>query len=214
MLVAGVALLALSPLIFLIAIAIKLDSPGPILYRQIRIGLDRRALAERAGVPEEVSGLRMRDLGGRPFSIYKFRTMKVGAERHSGPVWASPNDDRTTRVGKYLRRYRLDEIPQFLNVLKGDMAVVGPRPERPSFVTYLRGEVEGYQDRHRVPPGITGWAQVNQDPDQNLDDVQRKLEYDLEYLQRRSLAFDLRIMLKTLPVMMVGDREQEREIES
>ncbi len=210
--VAGLALLLLSPLILLIAIAIKLDSPGPILYRQIRIGIDRRTDG-RGGGPDP-SVRRAADLGGRPFAILKFRTMQVNAERHTGPVWASREDNRTTRIGRYLRKYRLDEIPQFLNVLRGEMSVVGPRPERPSFVTHLRGEFEGYQRRHLVPPGITGWAQVNQEPDQELDDVRRKLEYDLEYLQRRSLAFDLRIMLKTLPVMLEGDREQAREGES
>jgi lipopolysaccharide/colanic/teichoic acid biosynthesis glycosyltransferase len=213
-LVASITLVLLSPLILLIAVVIRLDSPGPILYRQIRIGIDRRRLDHVVRDGGSSSKQRATDLGGRPFTIYKFRTMRDDAERQSGPVWATPDDSRTTRVGRFLRKYRLDEIPQFLNVLKGEMSVVGPRPERPSFVTHLRTEFEGYQLRHRVPPGITGWAQINQEPDQSLDDVKRKLEYDLEYLQRRSLAFDLRIMLKTLPVMMEGDRQQAREGDS
>lgn len=220
--VAGVALAVLSPLMLLIAVAIKLDSRGPVFYRQVRIGLDRRALRAALADPrgaetgdlDESAGRRSEDLGGRPFTIYKFRTMHVDAERQTGPVWASLNDHRTTRVGRFLRHYRLDEIPQFLNVLKGEMAVVGPRPERPSFVTTLKEELEEYRLRQRVPPGITGWAQVNHRPDQDLNDVQRKLQYDLEYLRRRSLAFDLRIMLKTLPVMFEGIRDQDRARET
>ena len=128
--------------------------------------------------------------------------MHVNAERETGPVWAAPNDQRITRVGNVLRRYRLDEIPQFWNVLRGDMAIVGPRPERPSFVRMLSGELDGYGLRHRVRPGITGWAQVNQEPDQTIDDVRSKLEYDLAYLDQRSFSLDLRIMLRTVPVML------------
>ncbi|MFQ5688818.1 MAG: sugar transferase [Gemmatimonadota bacterium] len=200
-LVASLALILALPLLILIAIAIKLDSRGPVFYRQLRIGLDRRAvLGDESG-----NGLRTADLGGQPFVIYKFRTMHLDAEARTGPVWAARRDERTTRVGRVLRRYRLDEIPQFLNVLRGEMSVVGPRPERPSFVSHLRREFLDYCLRQRVRPGITGWAQVNQPSDQSLDDVRQKLRYDLEYLNRRSLAFDLRIMLKTLPVMLEGE---------
>lgn len=202
--VAVVALLILAPLIVLIAVAVKLDSPGPVLYRQLRVGLDRR----NSGGDNASRGRRRNDIGGRPFEIYKFRTMRIDAEEGTGPVWAARQDERTTRVGRFLRRYRLDEIPQFLNVIKGDMAVVGPRPERPSFVQQLREELDGYPLRQRVRPGITGWAQVNQEPDQSLEDVRSKLQYDLEYLHRRSLAFDLRIMLKTLPVMLEGQQQK------
>ncbi len=202
---AGGALLILSPLMLLIALAIRLDSRGPILYRQLRIGLDRR---DRR-TPEEYHSRRTADLGGRPFTLLKFRTMKVNAERETGPVWAAPDDDRATRVGRFLRQYRLDEIPQFWNVLTGDMAIVGPRPERPSFVRMLSDELDGYGLRHRVRPGITGWAQVNQEADQTIEDVRSKLKYDLEYLDRRSLALDLRIMLRTVPVML--DRIRNRD---
>jgi len=196
--ISALALLILAPLGLLAAIAILLDSRGPVLYRQLRIGLDRRD----DDLDEDALTRRTADLGGRPFTIYKFRTMRVDAERDTGPVWAAPDDERVTRVGRILRRYRLDEIPQLWNVLRGDMSIVGPRPERPLFVHRLRAEVEGYPLRHRVRPGITGWAQVNQEPDQTVDDVKGKLRYDLEYLQRRSVSFDLRIMLRTLPVMV------------
>jgi len=195
-LVAVVCLIVLSPVILVVAIAIKLDSRGPILYRQLRIGLDRRRRDQAAA-----SSRRTGDLGGRPFVMYKFRTMHTNAEVGTGPVWASQNDGRTTRVGRFLRRHRLDEIPQFWNVIKGDMSVVGPRPERPGFVQILRDEIDGYALRHRVPPGITGWAQVNRTPDQSVEDVRRKLEYDLEYMRRRSVWFDLRVMLRTVVVV-------------
>jgi lipopolysaccharide/colanic/teichoic acid biosynthesis glycosyltransferase len=200
---ATAALALLSPLVLLIAIAIKLDSRGPVFYRQLRIGLDRRGWRPREDEDDPLAlSRRTADLGGNPFTIYKFRTMELDAEDQTGPVWATQEDQRVTRAGRFLRPYRLDEIPQFLNVLRGEMSIVGPRPERPAFVHVLRSELEEYPLRHRVPPGITGWAQVNQEADQTLDDVRQKLEYDLEYLRRRSLSFDLRIMLQTVPVML------------
>lgn len=198
--VALVALILLSPVMLVIAVAIKLDSPGPVLYRQLRVGLDRRGLDRRGD-----GGRRTVDIGGRPFMLYKFRTMQVDAEAETGPTWSSSDDQRVTRVGRFLRRHRLDELPQLWNVVKGEMSVVGPRPERPSLVSYLREEVDGYPLRQKVLPGITGWAQVNQDSDQTLDDVRSKLRFDLEYLQDRSLMFDLRIMARTVPVMLERD---------
>jgi lipopolysaccharide/colanic/teichoic acid biosynthesis glycosyltransferase len=206
---AALALTLLSPVALLIVVAIKLDSRGPVFYRQLRIGLDRRGRTLGAGRDGAMFARRTADLGGSPVTMDKFRTMHEDAEDHTGPVWATREDARVTRVGRFLRPYRLDEIPQFWNVLRGEMSIVGPRPERPSFVQVLRSEFEEYPLRQRVPPGITGWAQVNQDPDQTLDDVRQKLEYDLEYLRRRSLSFDLRIMLRTLPVML--ERWSERE---
>jgi len=222
--VAAISLILLSPLLLIIAIGIKLDSPGPIMYRQVRVGLDRRygfldrPVGRRAadlglrradfdGVDKRLDqrsggARRAEDVGGRPFLIHKFRTMHLDAEEQTGPVWAAATDSRTTRFGRLLRRYRLDEIPQFWNVLKGDMAVVGPRPERPSFVRHLRGELRDYPIRQKVKPGITGLAQVSQAADQTLDDVRKKLDFDLAYVRRRSLTADLRIMLKTLPVML------------
>jgi lipopolysaccharide/colanic/teichoic acid biosynthesis glycosyltransferase len=198
-----VALTLLLPVILIVGFIIKLDSPGPVLYRQLRVGLNRRNLLD----DDDSSGRRVNDLGGRPFSICKFRTMYTNAEIETGPVWATPNDARTTRIGQVLRRTRIDEIPQFWNVLKGEMSVVGPRPERPTFVRHLRREVNGYQLRNRVRPGITGWAQVNQGYDTDLESVRRKVGYDLEYVRRQSLLFDLWIMLKTLPVMINREKE-------
>lgn len=203
--VALVALVVLLPVIVLIAVAIKLDSQGPVLYRQLRVGLDRRTDRDE----KDRTGRRVSDLGGRPFMICKFRTMRVDAELDSGPIWAAPRDARATRIGRFLRRSRLDEIPQFWNVLKGEMSVVGPRPERPNFVLELQREIGGYRLRNRVPPGITGWAQVHRGYDQSIDDVRAKLDYDLEYVRKRSLWFDLMIMLKTLPVMVERDEDAQ-----
>ena len=195
------ALIVLAPFILLVALLVRLDSPGPVFYRQQRVGLDRRAMGERG--PK--GGRRMSNIGGQPFLITKFRSMRADAELESGPVWAQENDPRVTRVGRALRRTRLDELPQFWNVLKGEMSIVGPRPERPAFVQQLREEIGHYPLRHQVPPGITGWAQVNRRADQTVDDVRLKVDYDLEYLQRRSLWFDIWIMLKTFPVMFERD---------
>jgi lipopolysaccharide/colanic/teichoic acid biosynthesis glycosyltransferase len=205
--VALAALVVLLPVILVIGLLIRLDSPGPIVYRQLRIGLDRRGRLDATNR----TGRRVSDLGGRPFMIYKFRTMRVDAELDSGPVWASRNDSRATRIGTILRRTRLDEIPQFWNVLKGDMAVVGPRPERPNFVLELQKEIDGYRLRNRVKPGITGWAQVHKAADQTVEDVREKVGYDLEYVRRRSLWFDLLIMLKTLPVMFERDKPYDSD---
>ncbi len=205
--IASAALAILLPAIIIVGLLIRLDSPGPIIYRQLRIGLDRRGRLDA----RDRTGRRVNDLGGRPFMIYKFRTMRVDAELDSGPVWASKDDARATRVGKWLRRTRLDEIPQFWNVLKGDMAVVGPRPERPNFVLELQKEIDGYRLRNRVKPGITGWAQVHKPSDQTVEDVREKVGYDLEYVRRRSLWFDLMIMLKTLPVMFERDKPYESD---
>ena len=196
-LVAGLGILITFPLWILIAIAIKLTSRGPIFYDQTRIGRDLRGSGIQSNDPR-----RKHDLGGRPFRIYKFRTMTVDAERGTGPVWATRNDSRVTAVGRVLRQYRLDELPQLINVLKGDMNVVGPRPERPSIVADLRETIPDYQSRHRVRPGITGHAQVNLQYDSCLDDVKRKIGYDLEYLQRQSFWADLKIMAQTIPVML------------
>lgn len=204
MLVAAVALVLLSPVFLVIAVLIKLDSRGPIFYRQVRVGLDRRSPRR----DEDSIGRRVSDIGGKPFEIVKFRTMTVDAEQESGPVWAQgEGDPRVTRVGRVLRRTRLDEIPQFWNVLKGEMSIVGPRPERPAFVQQLRDEIEGYPLRQKVPPGITGWAQVNRPADRSVEDVRKKVGFDLEYLDRRSVWFDLWIMLKTFPVMFERDND-------
>jgi lipopolysaccharide/colanic/teichoic acid biosynthesis glycosyltransferase len=194
-----VALLLLAPLLVVIAVAVKVTSRGPIFYSQTRIGLDRR-WARAVGEP--VDRRRGHDLGGNVFTIYKFRTMCVNAEHLSGAVWAAREDPRVTPVGRFLRQYRLDELPQLFNVLTGDMNIVGPRPERPSIFAQLRRNIPHYEYRQRVKPGITGLAQVNQQYDQCLDDVRNKLHFDLQYLHRQGFWEDIRIMLKTVPVVL------------
>lgn len=193
---AGIALILLSPLFLAIGVAIKLTSKGPIIYSQPRIGLDRRRDDANS------NHHRVQDLGGKPFRIYKFRSMTVDAENESGAVWAEQNDPRVTWFGKGLRKSRLDELPQLFNVLRGEMSIVGPRPERPVIFADLRDKVPTYQYRQRIRPGITGLAQINQQYDQNLDDVRRKVEYDLEYIEHQSMLEDLRIMVKTIPVVL------------
>lgn len=189
------------PVWLLIALAIKLTSRGPVFYVQTRVGLDSRSGRERRtetrGVPRRQS-----DLGGKPFTIVKFRTMRVDAEAHGKAVWAASDDDRLTPVGGFLRSCRLDELPQLLNVLRGDMNLVGPRPERPQLFADLREQVADYQQRQRVPPGITGHAQVSLQYDASVEDVRKKVAHDLEYIRRRTVWEDLRIMLKTIPVML------------
>ena len=194
---AGVALLLLSPLMLLIALLVKLTSRGPIFYSQTRVGWDRRSI--RPGPPDE---RRKEDIGGLPFRIYKFRSMHVNAEHLTGAVWAAREDPRVTWLGQYLRQYRLDELPQLLNVVRGDMNIVGPRPERPTIFADLRQEIGDYARRQRARPGITGLAQINQQYDTNLDDVRCKVRYDLEYIQRQGLVEDLRIMIRTIPVVL------------
>ena len=196
--IALLALFVALPLLLLIAVAVKLSSRGPVLYTQERVGLDRRAIGADAG-----NRRRNRDLGGRPFTIYKFRTMRVDAESGTGAVWATQDDPRITPVGRFLRQYRLDEIPQLLNVMRGEMNIVGPRPERPTIFAELRGHIAEYPLRQRAKPGITGLAQINHHYDRSLDDVRTKVRYDLEYIRRRSLGEDLRIMLQTIPVIFL-----------
>ncbi len=193
--VALLALVVALPLMLIIAVAIRLTSAGPVFYQQTRVGMDRRRGRDAAG-----GGARRGDMGGQPFTIYKFRTMYQAVQRRE--AWAQPEDQRVTPVGRVLRRIRLDELPQLINVLRGDMNVVGPRPEQPQIFADLRAQVDHYPSRQRVLPGITGWAQVNQGYDRTVDDVRRKLAYDLEYLGRRSAGEDARIMLRTVPVML------------
>ena len=173
-----VALVISLPVLTLAIIAIRLDSPGPIFYRQDRI-----------------------TRGGRVFSLYKLRSMRIDAERN-GAQWADKDDPRITRVGAFLRQTRIDEIPQLLNILKGDMAIVGPRPERPCFVEELSRQLRLYDLRHTVRAGLTGWAQINYHYGASFEDSRRKLEYDLYYIKNFSLLRDLGIMLQTLRVVL------------
>jgi lipopolysaccharide/colanic/teichoic acid biosynthesis glycosyltransferase len=167
------------PVMLMAALIIRLDSPGPVFYRQERTGRH-----------------------GRGFMLYKFRSMVVDAERGGAPRWATPGDPRVTRFGRFMRLTRIDELPQLLNVLRGDMAMVGPRPERPAFVDQLSAAIPHYQDRHCVKPGITGWAQVNYPYGASIEDARMKLAYDLYYVRRRSLFLDLLILIATVRVVL------------
>ena len=179
--VAGLGLLVFfAPLLALTAIVIRIDSPGPVLYRQRRVGLN-----------------------GRIFKIYKFRSMVVDAEK-SGAQWASKQDPRVTRVGRFIRKTRIDEIPQALNVLKGEMSFVGPRPERPEFVEQLENAIPNYHLRHLVKPGITGWAQVKYVYGASIEDACEKLKYDLYYIKHYGLWRDFLITLLTIRVALFG----------
>lgn len=171
----------LAPIGFLVALAVRLDSPGPVFYTQERVGL-----------------------GGKPFRVIKFRSMRQDAESGSGPVWATAKDTRVTRVGAVLRKLRLDELPQVINVLRGEMCLVGPRPERPHFVRMLEEQITYYDLRHCIPPGITGWAQVCADYGSNVEESRTKLEYDLFYVKNASLFFDFLILLKTVKIALCG----------
>jgi lipopolysaccharide/colanic/teichoic acid biosynthesis glycosyltransferase len=194
--VAAIALIVLAPLFALIALAIAVTSRGPALYSQVRVGMDRRWRYARA------YDRRGYDHGGKLFKMYKFRTMRVDAEPDGRAVWASRRDPRVTLFGRFLRTSRLDELPQLWNVLRGEMNIVGPRPERPSIFAELRKDIPEYPLRQRVKPGITGWAQVNRSYDACIDDVRQKVQLDLEYVRRQGVFEDLRIMSMTLPVML------------
>jgi lipopolysaccharide/colanic/teichoic acid biosynthesis glycosyltransferase len=194
--IASLLLVICAPLMLLISLLIKLTSPGPVVYRQSRVGVDRRDPMNTSW-----NGRRRIDYGGRLFTIYKFRTMRPDPAA-TLQIWALPDDNRVTPLGRLLRMYRLDELPQLVNVLKGDMNIVGPRPEQPKIFMDLRQEIERYAERQRVLPGITGWAQINLKYDSSVEDVRRKVKFDLEYIQRRSAVQDLWILLRTVPVML------------
>jgi exopolysaccharide biosynthesis polyprenyl glycosylphosphotransferase len=169
------------PFWLLVAIAIKIESRGPVFYTQERVGKDEDH-----------------------FHILKFRSMHHDAEVESGPVWTVKKDPRITRVGSILRKLRIDEIPQLINVLDGDMSLVGPRPERPFFVEQLSNEIPLYKRRLKVRPGITGWAQVRHKYDENIEDVRKKVQYDLFYIENMSLRMDFKILLNTISVVLLG----------
>lgn len=177
--VSGISLLLASPLLGILTAIIKLESKGPVFYSQERVGLD-----------------------GRPFRLLKFRTMKVDAETGTGPVWAKKNDPRKTRIGGFLRRFSLDELPQLWNVLRGDMSIVGPRPERPHFVDRFKKEIPKYLDRHRVKTGMTGWAQVN--GLRGNAPIEERTKFDVYYVENWSLVFDLKIIMKTARAVIFG----------
>lgn len=180
-LVAAVGLLLFLPLAPLLALAIKLNSSGPIFYRQKRVGRD-----------------------GKPFFLFKFRTMRHDAEAQTGPTWAVENDPRVTRIGRFLRASRLDEIPQLWMVLKGDMNLIGPRPERPEFVERLSLEIPHYQLRHTVRPGVTGWAQIRYEYGSTVAQSREKLQYDLFYIKNMSPGLDFLILLHSIKIVLLG----------
>jgi len=199
----SIGLLILTPVFAILAVAIKVDSRGPVFYEQERIGKNRR----RSRRDEFSNGTcrRRLDTFGRPFKIYKLRSMVVDAEKNTGPVWAAAADHRVTRLGKILRKTRLDETPQLWNVLRGDMSLVGPRPERPSFVVTLAQTLPEYPMRCSALPGITGLAQVKSQYDTSLETVNRKLQYDLYYVRHGRFMLDLKIMAATVKVMARGE---------
>jgi exopolysaccharide biosynthesis polyprenyl glycosylphosphotransferase len=172
-------LAAVLPITLLVAIAIKLETKGPVFYRQERVGLN-----------------------GEIFRVWKFRSMRIDAEKDGVPRWASSKDDRVTRVGRFIRKVRIDEIPQVLNVLKGDMSFVGPRPERPYFVQQLRQKIPYYDIRHRVKPGITGWAQVSYRYGETVEDARQKLAFDLYYVKKDDFFLDMAILVQTVRVIL------------
>ncbi len=178
---AAILMVVSAPVMALVALAVRLDSDGPVIYRQARVGLR-----------------------GRSFKVLKFRSMCVDAEVGKGAQWALAEDPRNTRVGRVIRKYRLDELPQFINVLRGDMSFVGPRPERPVFVDELRKLIPYYDERHSVRPGVTGWAQVQYQYGASIEDSYNKMEYDLFYLKNMSVLFDCAIVLKTLRTVLFG----------
>ena len=207
---ATVGLIISLPIMLVVPVLIKLDSSGPVFYTQMRIGVNRRKknrrYCQRADIDENLrcQDRRKVDYLGKPFKVVKFRTMVHNAERQSGPVWATKNDPRITRFGSFLRRARLDEVPQFLNVLKGDMSLVGPRPERPKFVKDLSTKVAGYSERLSVNPGLTGLAQIESGYDSSLASVVRKVNFDRQYIREWTLWSDIKILLKTVVVVITG----------
>lgn len=172
----------LSPLMLLAAVLVKLTSRGPIIYSQTRVGKD-----------------------GQNFQIYKFRTMRVDAEKNTGPVWAAKNDKRLTPVGKLLRKTHIDELPQLFNVFRGEMSIIGPRPERPVFVNEFKQIIPNYEARLAVKPGITGLAQVWHRYDETIQDVKKKVKYDILYIKRMCFWADLNIILRTVRVVITGE---------
>jgi sugar transferase (PEP-CTERM system associated) len=179
--IASLALIAMAPVMLVIALLVKWTSPGPVFYHQRRVGLQ-----------------------GRLFNVHKFRSMRLDAEAQTGAVWASPNDTRVTRIGRFLRRTRFDELPQLWNILKGQMSLVGPRPERPEFVSDLTETIPYYGFRHSVRPGLTGWAQVRYTYGASVEHALEKLQYDLYYVKHGTIAFDTLILLSTIKTVVLS----------
>ena len=206
---ATIGLIFCIPFFIIVPILIKLDSRGPVFYTQDRIGINRRKKSRRAYRSMVDSDRRLRDrrredYHGEPFKVIKFRTMVQDAERNCGPVWASQNDPRITRLGRFLRKTRIDEVPQLINVLKGEMSMVGPRPERPNFVSDFAEKIPEYRVRLNVKPGITGLAQVSSGYDSSLQSVIIKLKADINYIREWSIWSDVKILMRTVVVVITG----------
>ena len=212
-------LLFIFPVMIVFAVLVKLDSRGPIFYRQKRVGMNNRTGGRRArptrrnqprqdgdshGGRRHDEDRRESDIYGRPFEVLKFRTMVVESEKDGRPVWCQVDDPRVTRVGRFLRKTHLDELPQLINILKGEMSIVGPRPERPEFVVELTDQIPEYKQRLVVKPGLTGLAQIRHRADQVIDDVKKKIRYDFLYMRKASLSTDFMIILGTIPLVLGG----------
>jgi lipopolysaccharide/colanic/teichoic acid biosynthesis glycosyltransferase len=202
-------LILFSPLMILTAIVVKVTSPGPVFYRQERVGINRRRGDRRMRGLTIDADRRGRDRRvlvnfGRPFTIYKFRTMVMDAERGAPPMWARENDPRITAVGRILRRCRIDELPQFINVLRGDMSIVGPRPERAYFIGRIEKDLPDFHLRLRTKPGITGLAQVQLGYTNTDEGLRQKLHLDLEYIHTLGFWTDFKILLRTVFVVVTG----------
>jgi len=197
------------PIWIITALAIKVDSRGPVFYKQERVGRNRRAHDRRVVSVENVERRarpdRRQQVGyGKSFMIIKFRSMSQDAESKNGPQWATKNDSRITRIGRIMRATRIDELPQLINVLMGDMSLVGPRPERPFFVGDFTGKIKNYSNRFQVKPGITGLAQVEHKYDECIEDVSKKISYDLKYIRNWTLFQDIKIIMKTVVVVLTA----------
>ena len=211
--VSAAMLLLLAPVMLLVAIAVRVTSRGPVIFSQTRVGLNlrqkqrdrRQREAEVADDDRRGTGIdRRRDSGyGKPFTLYKFRTMKIDAEKN-GAQFATKGDPRVTCIGRFLRQTRLDELPQLWNVLRGEMSLVGPRPERPEFIDKLSAEIPNYINRLGLKPGLTGLAQIINGYDNNIESFKRKVNLDLLYLQNCCLLNDLKIMFRTIRVVLTG----------
>jgi lipopolysaccharide/colanic/teichoic acid biosynthesis glycosyltransferase len=211
---AATLLLLLSPVLLVVAALVRLTSPGPIIFRQTRVGLNLRAWQRERrrshdGPPDHLerrqpNSDRRRDAAfGKPFVLYKFRTMQIDAEKN-GAQLATKHDPRVTPIGRFLRKTRLDELPQLWNVLRGEMTLVGPRPERPEFIEKLSAEIPNYLNRLGLKPGLTGLAQIENGYDTDLDSFRRKVNYDLMYLQNCCVWNDIKILFRTIGVVLTG----------
>ena len=209
---AVVLLVLLTPVMAIVALAVRLSSPGPVLFRQVRTGLNQRQKRERRAQLRAIDSDDRRERGadrrlfeayGRPFVLYKFRTMRIDAEK-DGAKFAVKGDPRVTRIGRFLRKTRLDELPQLWNVVRGEMSLVGPRPERPEFIEQLSQQIPNYLVRLGIKPGLTGLAQIINGYDNELEGFRRKVTLDLLYLQNCSIKNDLKILFRTIGVVLTG----------